>query len=83
MALDRQPVCFTCGQPIAEAPKINRLQNGDFCPTCRDRLLDSLPSLLPSCPVLESEDAVDDEPYPFEPYPHEPSDEGYEPPTGA
>jgi hypothetical protein len=78
MALDRQPVCFTCSQPIAEPPAINRLENGDFCPTCRDRLLDSLPSLLPSRPGVESEEAPVDEPYPYES-----TDDGYDPPTGA
>ena len=78
MALDRQPVCFTCSQPIAEGPAINRLENGDFCPSCRNRLLDSLPSLLPSPQGVENEDAVGDDPYPYER-----SDDGYEPPTGA
>jgi len=79
MALDRQPVCFTCSQPIAESPAINRLENGDFCPTCRNRLLDSLPSLLPRRPAVESEE----ESYGDDSYPYEPSDDGYDPPTGA
>ena len=79
MALDRQPVCFTCSQPIAEPPAINQLENGETCPTCRDRLLDSLPPLLPSQPTVP----VDDEEGFEEPYPYEPTDEGYEPPPGA
>ena len=78
MASDRQPVCFTCSQPIAESPEINKLENGEACPTCRDRLLDSLPPLLPFRGRIESEDAAPEEPYPFES-----SDDGYDPPTGA
>ena len=78
MALDRQPVCFTCSQPIAEPPAINKLENGETCPTCRDRLLDSLPALLPSQVVAVDEESSE------EPYPFEPTDEGgYEPPPGA
>ena len=78
MALDRQSVCFTCSQPIAEPPAINRLENGETCPTCRDRLLDSLPPLLPS-----GEGAPADGGEAADPYPYEPTDEGYEPPPGA
>ncbi len=79
MALDRQPVCFTCSQPVAEPPEINKLENGETCPTCRDRLLDSLPPLLPwreRTPAGEETGAE-------EPYPYEPTDDGYEPPPGA
>jgi hypothetical protein len=42
-----QPVCFTCGMAVGEPHKLNRLDNGQICPTCRDRVLDSLPSILP------------------------------------
>jgi len=78
MASDRQPVCFTCSQPIAEPPGINKLENGESCPTCRDRLLDSLPPLLPFQGRVEIEDEASDEAYPYEP-----SDDSYDPPTGA
>ena len=81
MALDRQSVCFTCSQPVAEPPAINQLENGETCPTCRDRLLDSLPPLLPSRALAPIKEEGSEEPYPYEPY--EPSDEGYEPPPGA
>ena len=56
MARDRQPVCITCGQPIARGSTINRLEDGAACPTCRDRLLDALPSLLPSQPGQVADD---------------------------
>jgi len=41
-------LCFTCGQPSGPEPRLNSLANGRVCPTCRDRLLESLPSILPS-----------------------------------
>lgn len=41
-------LCFTCGQAFAGPTRINTLPSGQACPTCRDRLLESLPSLLPS-----------------------------------
>jgi len=43
------PVCFHCGQPTAsteEGPRLNRLPDGQPCPACADRLLQSLPSLV-------------------------------------
>lgn len=83
MASARQPVCFTCGQPIGEPPRINELADGEPCPSCRDRLLDSLPPLLPSwSPAV----TTDDEPVGLdaeEPRPHRPFEEGWEPPAGA
>lgn len=44
----REPRCFTCRQPVGDPPVLNRLEDGGACPACRDRLLDSLPSLLPT-----------------------------------
>lgn len=43
-------VCFTCGMPIGEPLRLNRLENGQLCPSCRDRVLDLLPSILPDLP---------------------------------
>ena len=45
------PVCITCGLEVGSGPQLNRLSNGQVCPTCRDRLLDSIPSALPSLPM--------------------------------
>ena len=47
MTRDRQPVCITCGQPVAVQGEVNRLPTGEPCHACRDRLLDALPTLLP------------------------------------
>jgi predicted Zn-ribbon and HTH transcriptional regulator len=47
MAHQTAPVCFTCGLAY-DRLHFNRLRNGAVCPTCRDRILDELPSLLPS-----------------------------------
>jgi hypothetical protein len=57
-------LCFTCGQPISDPPRFNHLTNGRPCPACRDRLLASLPSLLPgeSEPVEQVERDPDEEP---------------------
>lgn len=44
-------LCFTCGLTVTEPPQLNHLPNGESCPACRDRLLDSLPPLLPSAPL--------------------------------
>jgi hypothetical protein len=43
-----EPVCFACGQSTGQRPRLNRLTDGRVCPACRDRLMDSLPPLLPS-----------------------------------
>jgi len=48
-----QLVCFTCGCPVGEPYKLNRLDNDQICPSCRDRVLDSLPPVLPRAPVAE------------------------------
>jgi len=41
-------VCFTCGLVIESPPRLSRLTTGQACPACRDRVLDGLPSALPS-----------------------------------
>ena len=48
MTDSRDPICFTCSQPILSPPRFNLLASGDYCPTCRDRVLDAAPSLLPN-----------------------------------
>lgn len=45
------PVCITCGLEVGSGSQLNRLSNGQVCPTCRDRLLESIPSALPSLPT--------------------------------
>jgi hypothetical protein len=47
MAAPRPSLCITCGLPAASDQPLNRLEDGRACPTCRDRLLDSLPPPFP------------------------------------
>jgi hypothetical protein len=42
-----EPLCFTCGLPIGDPFRLNHLPGGQVCPSCRDRLLDSLPAPFP------------------------------------
>jgi hypothetical protein len=43
-----ETVCITCGLPSGDPPRLNHLPGGQVCPACRDRLLATLPPLLPS-----------------------------------
>ena len=40
--------CFPCGQTASDPLRVNHLPNGTVCPTCRERLLDSLDGPLPA-----------------------------------
>lgn len=44
----RDPVCIACGQPTGPRPRLNRLPDGRACPRCCERLLDTLPPILPA-----------------------------------
>jgi DNA-directed RNA polymerase subunit RPC12/RpoP len=44
---ESQSLCFTCSQTVGDPPRLNRLENGLPCPTCRDRILAYLPPALP------------------------------------
>lgn len=46
--MSREPVCMACGQATGPRPRLNKLPDGRTCTSCRDRLLDSLPPVLPS-----------------------------------
>lgn len=57
-------LCIHCGQSADDLTRFNRLADGRACPTCADRLLASLPPVLPaskaSGPVLvEEQDEVE------------------------
>jgi hypothetical protein len=43
MAPSASPVCITCGLAVGSGLQLNRMNNGQICPTCRDRVLDSIP----------------------------------------
>ena len=40
-------LCFTCSQSANCGPHLNRLEDGRVCPTCAERFMEGLPSLLP------------------------------------
>jgi len=61
MRESNETVCFTCGLPAGEFPRLNHLPSGRVCPTCRDRLLAMLPPIFPgsSSEPSEVEEAVE------------------------
>ena len=48
MTMARDPICMGCGQPTGPGPRLNTLPDGRTCTSCQDRLLESLPPVLPS-----------------------------------
>lgn len=59
MSDSTETICFTCGMPTGQAPgefpRLNTLSSGQPCPTCRDRLLESLPGIFPGGLTEEAE----------------------------
>ena len=55
-------MCFTCGQPTGPMPRLNLLSDGKVCPSCRDRVLDSLPPALPGFGYERQEEYGEPEP---------------------
>lgn len=60
------PLCFTCGLPGTNTLQFNRLPNGQVCPSCRERLLESIAPALPDrshlrVPELGAGSAVQEE----------------------
>ena len=47
MTDSHETICFTCGQAVQDPPRFNLLASGEYCPTCRERVLDAAPALLP------------------------------------
>jgi hypothetical protein len=48
MAMAKETLCMACGQPTGPKVPLGRLPDGRPCPSCADRLLDTLPPLLPA-----------------------------------
>jgi hypothetical protein len=68
--------------PLGEPLRLNRLDNGQVCPTCRDRVLDLLPSILPDLPSRRASplaEQEDEEAW----TPPEPSEDLDSPPTAS
>ena len=61
MSESKDTICFSCGQVVGDPPRLNRLESGDACPTCRERVLDALPPVLPRLvlPTAAEEAEVD------------------------
>jgi hypothetical protein len=57
---DQQSTCFTCGRAVGSPPHLNRLESGLACPTCRDRVLDFLPPILPGPGSLAASEIEDE-----------------------
>ena len=38
--------CFHCGNPVGDPPRLNELEEGDNCPACAERLLETLPPIF-------------------------------------
>jgi hypothetical protein len=49
-------LCIHCGLSAGNPPRLNRLEDGRVCPACADRLLMSLPPVLPGSAKLEEAD---------------------------
>ena len=49
-------LCIHCGLSAGDPPRLNRLQDGQVCPVCADRLLAMLPPVLPA-EALNAENA--------------------------
>lgn len=46
-------LCIHCGLSAGNPPRLNRLEDGRVCPACADRLLMSLPPVLPALGQFE------------------------------
>ncbi|HTF90419.1 MAG TPA: hypothetical protein VK843_18525 [Planctomycetota bacterium] len=47
MPAPRPSLCITCGLDAGPSNHLNRMEDGRTCPTCRERLLASLPPPFP------------------------------------
>lgn len=54
-------ICIECGLPAGDPPVLNDLPDGRPCGGCRDRVLDSLPAILPGRVEAPVEDGAVDE----------------------
>jgi len=57
--VDATPICIHCGNTTEQEGRLNRLADGRVCPSCRDRLLDTLPPLLPNFDYEQESEPVE------------------------
>lgn len=63
--MQRETLCFECGQIAGNPPILNRHEDGSPCRRCADRVLEHLPPALPSrLPVEQARG--DDSDYEFD-----------------
>lgn len=48
-------VCFHCGQTLGDPPALNTTGDGEACPVCAERLLETLPPIFHSPMPFEVE----------------------------
>ena len=51
-------ICIQCGHSTDHTKRLNRLEDGRVCTSCRDRLLELLPPMLPTMSYAEVEEPV-------------------------
>jgi hypothetical protein len=54
MDADSRSICIRCGQSANTTTRFNRLEDGSACPTCLERLLQTLAPALPGFVALET-----------------------------
>ena len=47
MSDSAEPICFFCSQAFQVSGQLNRMPDGRPCPICANRLMESLPPLMP------------------------------------
>lgn len=45
------PICIQCGLSTRTTDRLNRQPDGKVCPACRERVLATLPPVLPFAPA--------------------------------
>jgi len=46
MTSSEDALCFRCGRPVSDPPRIEQIEDGRDCETCRERMLASQPPIF-------------------------------------
>jgi len=46
--MERDTLCFTCGQAVTDPRRFNRLEDDRPCPSCAERAIDAVAPALPA-----------------------------------
>ena len=52
--MERDTLCFTCGQAVTDPARFNRLDDDRPCPSCAERAIDAVSPALPARGSKES-----------------------------